>query len=549
MTKQVMTGSNKKVKWGIFLPPWILVLTLLALNLSDLETFMLVINTATGWILANFSWLFNSTAFMCVVLVLIAYFSPFSRVRIGGSQARPMMSRTNFTWIVLTTIMACGILLWVPAEPMFHIYGPPKHITSGPKSADSIAWAIQTLMLEWTFSPMAIYSLPAILFAFVFYNMKKEYSISSMLYPVLGEKWTPRVRPIVDCTCLFALVAGMAASLGVGVLLLSGGMESLFGIKSGPNSWLVVTACIVSAFCISAMTGIMRGIRVLSSINVRLYLLIGLFVFVFGPTAYLLDFLVESIGLYLNDFFKISLWTSTSAGDGWSRWWPTFYWCSWMAWMPVTAVFLGRVSRGYTVRDALNVLFIIPSAFSIVWIVLFAGTSVNFEMAGMGLNEARLAGGPEAVTYAIFRSLPLPLLSITAFLLVVFISFVTAADCNTNAMSGLCTSGLSTADQESPVILKMIWGGTIGALCAIMLIAAGIDGIKMASNLGGFPNVFLLVLVCVAFAKVVRNPQKYDSFKEDYDEKGVPISSQLLEPEVHYCGVKRSLLSRIFLDA
>jgi len=257
---------------------------------------------------------------------------------------------------------------------------------------------------------------------------------------------------------------------------------------------------------------------------------------------------VESLGLYLNDFFKISLWTSTTAGDGWSRWWPTFYWCNWMAWMPVTSVFLGRVSRGYTVRDALNVIFIIPSVFSIVWLVLFSGTSINFELAGMGINQARLDSGTEGATFAIFRQLPLPVLSIPLFLLVVFVSFVTAADSNTNAMSGLCTSGLSTADQESPMILKFIWGATIGALCVIMLIAAGTDGIKMASNLGGFPNVFLLALLCAAFIKVMSNPQKYDTFKEDYDAEGRPLKSVRLEPEDYGQPKQRSLLYKIFID-
>lgn len=541
--------SGKKIRWGVFLPPWILVTSLLIINLINFETFLVVINGATGWILQNFSWLFNSTTFACLILVLVAYFSPFSKVRIGGSKARPMMSKAAYVWIVLTTIMAAGILLWAAAEPMYHLYTPPKHIVDGPKSQASIQWAIQTILLEWTFSPMSIYSLPSILFAFAFYNMKKEYSIGSMLYPVLGERVTPRVMPVVDCICLFALVAGMAASLGSGVLLMSGGVESIFGIKSQPSTWVMVAAVTVSAFVASAVTGIMRGIRILSSLNARIYLLIGLFVFLCGPTAWLLDMLVESVGLYLNDIVKLSLWTSTTAGDGWSRWWPTFYWCNWMAWMPVTSVFLGRISKGYTVRDALNIIFIVPSVFSIVWLVLFAGTSINFELTGLGINEAMKSGGIEGATFAIFRQLPVPVLSVSIFLILVFISFVTAADCNTSAMGGLCTNGLSTDDQESPMILKIVWGFTIGILCVIMLIAAGIDGIKMASNLGGFPNVFLLTLFCWAFIKVLRNPQKYDVFKEDYDAEGKPLTSVQLEPESHGPQWKpRSLVYRLFLD-
>lgn len=544
---QTTANKSKKIKWGIFLPPWIIVIALLVLNLINFEAFMKVIDTATNWILTNFSWLFNGTTFFCVLLVLFAYFSPFHKVRIGGSKAKPMMSYANLTWIVLCTIMAAGILLWACAEPMYHMYSPPANVVDGPMSQKSIEWAIQTILLEWTFSPMAIYALPAIVFAFAFYNMKKEYSVSSMLYPVLGEK-SVTIRPIVDCICLFALVAGMAASLGSGILLLSGGVANLAGTTPNSTYWIIAAAVIVSAFIASAVSGVMNGIRILSSVNSRIYMLMGIFIFIFGPTAYILDFFVESVGLYLNDFLKISLWTSTTSGDAWSRWWPTFYWCNWMAWMPVTSVFLGRISKGYTVREALNAIFVIPSVFSMIWLVLFSGTAINFEVAGKGINAAMLASGTEAATYTVFRSLPLSVVTIPLFLLIVFVSFVTAADSNTNAMSGLCTSGLTEDDQESPMILKIIWGVTIGSLAIIMLMSAGINGIKMASNLGGFPNVFMLVLICIGAIKIMKNPKKYDVHKEDYDEAGRPIESKRLLPEGYDPNVKRSLIYRIFLD-
>jgi choline-glycine betaine transporter len=336
----------------------------------------------------------------------------------------------------------------------------------------------------------------------------------------------------------------MSASLGSGILLLTGGVESIFGIKSQPFTWTVAAIAVVSAFIISAASGLLKGIRILSVINSRIYILLAAFVFLAGPTAYILDLMVEGVGLYLNDFFKISLWTSTTAGDGWSRWWPTFYWCNWMAWMPVTAVFLGRLSKGYSVREAIMVIFFIPALFSIVWLVLFAGTAINFDLNGMGINEARLNSGAEGATYALFRALPLSVITIPFFLLLVFVSFVTAADSNTNAMSGLCSSGLSITDQESPTSIKIVWGVTIGGLSLIMLNASGIDGLKMASNLGGFPNSFLLVLMSFALIKVIKNPSRYDTFKEDYDQAGHPIASQRLEPEWQ---IKEKRLRKIIL--
>jgi choline-glycine betaine transporter len=537
MSQLTLDKPVKKIKFSIFLPPFILIIALFILNIVNFQAFKAVVDAAAGWILANFSWLFNGLTFVSVILAIVAFFAPFSKVRFGGSKAKPIMGMANFSWIVLCTIMAAGILLWAAGEPMYHLAGPPSQIAGGPKSQGAVEWAVQTIFLEWTFSPMAIYAVPALVFAFVFYNMKKEFSIGSMLYPALGETYTKPLIPVVDSICLFALCAGMAASLSSGILLLAGGFNSLAGVDSGQTGWIVTALIIVGAFVISACTGLMRGIRYLSSINVRVYLLLGIFVFLAGPTAYLLDFMVEGTGLYLNDFFKISLWTSTTSGDGWSRWWPTFYWCVWIAWMPVTSVFLGRVSRGYTVRETLIVTFIIPSVFSLIWLGIFSGTAINFELAGKGINEGMQAtiaasNTPEGATYALFQSLPVPQVSIPLFLLVVFVSFVTAADSNTNAMSGLCTSGLSTEDQESPITLKIIWGLTIGVLCLFMMIAAGIDGVKQVSNLGGFPALFFFLAVLISAIKLIANPYKYDLFKEDYDPiLHQPIPSERLQPE------------------
>lgn len=537
----------KKIRWAVFLPPWLLLIALLVLNLTNYDTFILVMDKITKWILTNFSWLFNSVTFIAVAVIVISYITPIKNVRFGGSKCRPMMKYTNYIWIILCTILAAGILLWACAEPMYHLYAPPVNVAGGPGSGDAVVWAMQTVLLEWTFSPMAIYALPALLFAFVFYNMKQKFAISSMLAPTIGTKRAEKITPVVDSVCLFALCAGMAASLGSGVLLLGGGLESLSGggIQSSAGVWLVCGIVIIVAFVVSAASGVMNGIRILSTVNSRIYMIMGAFVFMAGPTAYLLDFMVESAGLFLNDFLKLSLWTSTSYGDGWSQNWPTFYWCCMLAWMPVSAVFIGRMSKGYSVKETIEVIFFFPSVFSFIWLVIFSGTAINFELAGYGVNEAMVNSGTAAATYAVFERLPLQIIMIPLFLLIVFVSFVTAADSNTNAMSGLCTEGLTVDDTESPVILKIVWGLTIGALCIIMLVAFDVEGLKKLSNLGGFPSAFLMIFCIVGWIKIMRNPKKYDLNKMDYEEDGRPIKSERLLEE-NYDPDKKSFLEKIF---
>lgn len=530
---------KKTIRWGVFLPPFVIILAVLVLNLTNYEIFVSTMSTAVDFILINFSWLFNSTMLLSFIVVVIAYFSPVKNVRLGGSGSKPLLGYANFVWIVLCTIMGSGLMLWATAEPMYHIHHPPANIISGPLSGEAILWAMQIIFLEWTFPPMAIYALPSILFAFVFYNMKKPFAIGSMLAPAFtgnsfyDNRLSNKITPVIDSICMLSLGLVMAASLGTGILLTASGIEKVSrgAIVANPTLLIISGLFIIAAFITSAASGLMRGIRVLSKINSYFYLALGLLVFFFGPTIYILDLCIEGFGAFLSDFFKIGLWTSTSWSDGWSRWWPTFYWSVWLAWMPVSAVFLGRISRGYTVREALNVIFVIPSVFSVIWLAIFSGTAINYELSGFEIYNAMQSGGIAAATYAVLEVLPLSTIIVPIFLLTVLLSFVTSADSNTNAIAGLCVEGLSTDDSESPLLPKIVWGLAIGALCIIMLLTFDIEGVKMLSNLAGLPIVFLMLIFIFGFVKIIRNPKKYDIFKKDYDENGNPIPSKRISSD------------------
>lgn len=526
-------AKKSNIRWAVFLIPWILVIATIILNLVNGDSFNALIMTITNFILDSFDWLFALMAFICVVLVVAAYFSPFGNVRIGGSKAKPMLNQTNYIWIVLCTIMAAGILLWACAEPMCHFYAPPGDIQ--PKSAEAITFLMKDIFLEWTFTPMCIYGMPAILFAFLYYNAKKKYSIGTMLFPAFDSKLADKASPVVDCICLFALVCGMAASMGSAIFLVADGTNSLTngGIVSNSTTWTIIAIIIVAAFVTSAISGVMNGIRILSTINSRIYMVLGLFVFLFGPTTYILKLTVESFGAYVSTFCQSSLFISAADGDGWAMWWPVFYWCNWMAWMPVTSLFLGKISKGYSVKEVIRVIVVFPALFSVAWLGLFSASSVYYELAGKGINDAMVAGGTASATYAVLKQLPIPVISIAVFLSIVFVSFITASDSNTNAMAGLCTKSVSENSEESPAWLKLVWGITIGALCVIFVRAfKSTDALKYLSNLGGFPIVFLLIIITVSFVKVMTNPAKYDTFTEDYDEYGRPIPSKRLKSEL-----------------
>ena len=517
--------GQKKIRWLVILPPWILLAVLIVLNFANYDSFVSVTTGLVSSLLGNFAWLFNIIALLTLIVVTVTYFLPVANVKFGGNDTKPMISYKNYVWIVLCTIMGAGLMLWACAEPVIHLNNPPINITEGARSGEALLWGMENIFLEWTFTPMAIYALPTLLFAFVFYNSKRSFSIGSMLTPLLGEKRSDKFKPWVDMICLFCIAAGLASTLGSGILLVSEGANRLTEglIPNNTTTWIVCAVIIIAAYTASASSGLQRGIKHLSTINSWFYLALGLFVLFCGPTRYILNLCVESFGGYLSNFFKLSLWTSTSSGDGWSLWWPQFYWLMWLAWMPLSAVFLGRISRGFTVRQTLNVVFLIPSVFSVLWLAIFSGSALFYELGDSSVSAAMNAGSIAAASYQVLQKLPLPLVVTALFLITAFVSYVTAADSNTNAMASLCTGGLTEGESESPVWLKIFWGVTIGALCIIALSAFGLDGLKMLADLGGFPAVILMILFLWAWIRIMRRPERFDVHKDDYDQNGRPI--------------------------
>lgn len=513
----------KNVRPLVFWPPFLLLIGAAIYSLINEEGFSAMMNAANNWMLANIAWGFSMTGFLMVILVLILYFSPFAKVRIGGSKAKPML--TNWQWfsIMLCTTIAIGLLFWGAAEPIYHLTAPPESLGIEPNSPAAVLFAMSTMYLHWTFTPYALYCIPALMFAFAYYNMRKPFSLSATLTPVFGDKILGKWGQGIDAVCLYALVAGMAASLATGILTISGGLESLLGIQSNSFTWAIVAAIIIGTFVASAVSGLMKGIRILSDINTKLFFGIIIFVFIFGPTAYLLNLGTESFGLYLSEFFKKNLFTGAAASDPWPGWWTTFYWANWLAWAPVTALFLGRIAYGRTVKEFIRMNFFLPAIFGAVWITTLSGTAIFMQTNGVDLAGALASGGAEAVGFTIFRNLPLSGIIIPLFIFISFISFVTAADSNTAAMGGISSVGISPESPEPDMTIKIVWGVTVGVIAWTMLSFAGINGIKILSNLGGFPAMVLEIFVGAGILMVAANPQKYDTFKDDYDMNGEPI--------------------------
>ena len=426
----------------------------------------------------------------CLILIV----HPIGKKRIGGANAKPFLTKWRWFSIVLCTTIATGIIFWGTAEPLYHFDSPFSASGTTANTAEAANQSMSYMFLHWTFTPYAIYTVPALMFALAFYNRQKSFSLRSTLFPILPKKNTGRLAAFIDGICLYALVAGMAASLGAGILTLSGGIKNLTGFES---QWLLllIAGWIVASFTISAISGLMKGIRILSDINARIFVLLALFILFFGPTQSILNQFTNGFIQYIRDLPEMSLVSIIHPDDPWPKSWTTFYWANWLAWAPITALFLGRLSYGYTVRQFLVFNWLFPALFGVLWMSIFSGATLHLELEGLNLTALLNSQGPESVIYRVFEEFPLQPFIAGLFLLTAFLSYVTAADSNTEAMGGISSTGISPESPSPPISIKIIWGITIGAVAYIMISMAGIDGIKMLSNLGGLPSLFLIVAV------------------------------------------------------
>ena len=506
--------KSTKIRKIAFWPAFILLFGSLVYSIVDKTGFYAMASAANTWVLDNLGWTYSLTSFLCLVAIVIAYFSPLGNVTLGGKNAKPILSKASWATITLCTAMAAGALFWGIVEPIYHMAAPPVGIE--PNSWESAKFAMETMVLHWSIHPYALYTLPVIAFAFAFFNMGKPFSVTSQL-SVITDKFHIKTGDrnsfpqILDTILLFAMGLGILGVICTGTLNMGGALKEITGIQSKDTAWLIILTVLTVCFITSSVSGIHKGIKLLSNMNVVVYIVLLATMFFLGPTAFMIDGTVEAVGGTLSDLPEKLLTTGAYASDPWAKNWTVFYAGSWGSWAPISACFLARLGVGYKVKDLIKINFGIPILFNIVWSGIFSNLAINYQLSGkLDLINILNTEGAEATIYAIFREMPGAQIIIILFFVALLLSMITAMDSTTNSIAALSTTGISPEKQEAPVFLKVMWGVMFAVLSYIMLTIAVIDGIKMVSNLGGLPNIFIILggIICVLF--IAGNVDKYN---------------------------------------
>lgn len=497
------TNSDLTLDKKVFLPSALLLAATVIYSLIDNDGFLKVLNGIHQWILQHFDWMFTWGSFLTLIIVLIVYWSPVGRMRIGGKDSTPLLTKWKWFAITICTTMATGVLFWGTAEPLYHLHTPPEGLGLTPGSTESAAFAMSTVYMHWSFTPYAVYTIAGLAFAIGYYNYRQPFSISALLYPLMGSSAT-KISLYLDTICLYALIAGMSASLGTGMLALMGGLEINFGIEKSDFLLAIIGFSIVFTFILSSVSGLKKGIQFLSNWNIRAFFVLAAIVLISTSTWDVITIGYHGLVDYLTHFLPRSTDIGSDIEKSWQHDWTVFYLANWYAWAPIAAMFLGRIAKGYTVRAFIRYNLLFPSLFTIGWMIIFAGSSIHIDLNNdLTLYNTLTESGEESIMYKMFTYFPMgKALSIFALILI-FISYVTAADSNISAMSSLATKGISPDKPEAPTYLKVIWGTMIATVTWVMLAAAGIDGVRIISVLGGFPAVFIISAVAVGMVRLV----------------------------------------------
>lgn len=453
---------------------------------------------------ATWFWLFLCTGFL--VLAAFLALGPYGQVRLGRDDEEPEFSVGSWIAMLFAGGMGAGLLFWGVAEPVSHFANPPLQ-QGGTAAAAREAMVITNL--HWGFHAWSIYGICALVLAYFGFRKREPTLISTPIRYALTGRAGRHAGTAADVLGVVAVVFGLAGSLSMGVLQLRAGLDAVFYIPPTHLVSLAILTVLFACYMLSASTGVDKGIRILSNLNVSLALGLLLFVVLFGPTRFILQTFVDTIGSYGAGLFERSFRLYPYEGrEAWSVGWTLTYLIWWLAWGPFVGVFIARISRGRTIREFCLGVIVVPTVFSVLWFSAFGGAAFYIELFGPGgLAELVSADVSEAL-FAFFGFFSVgDLLSVLALVLV-FIFLVTSADSGTFVLSMMTSNG----DLNPSAGVKFIWGFIIAAITASTLFSGSVAVARSMAAVGAIPFAAVLILQLVGFLRELRSERAGSPF-------------------------------------
>ncbi|WP_330362402.1 BCCT family transporter [[Clostridium] dakarense] len=497
-----MSNIYKNIKKNyVFLISLILSVCVVFTGIIFPNEFKNISNSIFKVIINNFSFVYIIAMLLLVLFALFLVFSKYGNIRLGKDDDRPEFSNLSWFSMLFGAGMGIGLVFFGAIEPMKHFIAP---IGASSGSNEAITFAMQQSFIHWGLHPWAAYSIMGLALAYFQFRKGAPGLISSIFLPILGEKGVKGpIGKTIDILAVFTTVTGIATSLGMGTMQIAGGLEYVFNIENTIKLQIIIIAIATVLYILSSTSGLDKGIKILSNINLSLagFILIG--AILIGPKLDMLNNFQNGMFAYVTEFVSQSLYMDSS--KEWIGQWRVFYWALWIAWIPFVGIFIARISKGRTIREFIIGVTLVPAIACIVWFTVFGTLGIN-----LGADFATTATKvTELALFEVFAKYPFgQILSIIAMVLLCTF-FISSADSATYVLGMFTSDG----DLNPSGTKKIIWGVVQATLAIALLLSGGLGTLQTVSIVSAFPFTIIVLLSMVSIIKALREEVKESKLK------------------------------------
>ncbi|SIP93576.1 choline BCCT transporter BetT [Aquipseudomonas alcaligenes] len=439
------------------------------------------------WIIDKASWFYVLTVALILICCVFLAVSRYGDLKLGPDHSQPEYRNTTWFAMLFSAGMGIGLMFFGVAEPLMHFTAPPVGEAG---TAQAAREAMKLTFFHWGLHAWAIYTIVALILAFFCFRHDLPLTLRSALYPLIGERIHGPIGHAVDTFAILGTVFGVATSLGYGVLQINSGFHHLFGLPVSTPVQIGLIAAICALATLSVASGLNKGIRILSELNLALAVFLLLFVLVLGPTVFLLKTFVQNSGAYLSEIVSKTFNLYAYEPTDWIGGWTLLYWGWWLSWSPFVGLFIARISRGRTIREFICGVLFVPAGFTLLWMTVFGDTAIHLVLKqGLGSLAETVNADSSLALFAFLEQFPLSdLLSLVAVAMVV-VFFVTSADSGALVVDMLASGGRT----DTPLWQRLFWSILIGVVAIALLLADGLKALQTATIASALP--FSIVLL------------------------------------------------------
>lgn len=509
----IVRSRSGKVLVDLNLPVFIgssfLIGLFVILGVTFLSGFSGFVDTLQAGIANYAGWFFVLTVNLILGYLLFLLVSPFGSRKLGSVDEKPEFGRWGWLAMLFSAGMGIGLMFYGVAEPLYHLAEPPHGAVVGSQAAYEDA--IATTFLHWGLHAWGIYALTGLGIAYFAYTSNSPLSIRSAFAPLLGSRINSWPGHTIDILASVATLFGVATSLGLGAQQVNAGLNELFGVSVSSTTQVALIAGITALATVSVVLGVNKGIRRLSIANMWVAAILLLFVLFAGPTLFILNGMVEHIGIYLNDLPSLAFWNETYSQGSWQNGWTVFYWGWWIAWAPFVGMFVARISRGRTIREFIAGALFAATGMTIVWLSIFGGSALFVELSGPG---GLVDAAQEDIARSLFvflQALPVAtgkaiapgIITLVGGLatVAVILFFVTSSDSGSLVIDIITAGG----KRSPPRAQRVYWASLEGVVAAILLVGGGLTALQTAAISAGLPFAVLILLMVISLHRALAN--------------------------------------------